>query len=50
MTPRLTELAERIQQQPWNRPGSDKTWVVDALAQYRKFQQEIRQAGVDRGR
>jgi hypothetical protein len=44
MSPELAELANRIQQQPWNRPGCDKTWVLEALAQYRKFQDEIRRA------
>ena len=47
MSRKLTELANRIQQQPWNRPGSDKTWVVEAMATYRKFQNEVRQARRD---
>lgn len=44
MSDRLTELARRIQQQPWNRPGSDKTWVLQSLSEYREFQNELRQA------
>ena len=40
----LTEIARKISSAPWNRPGSDKTWVVNAMAQALKFQREIRQA------
>lgn len=47
MSERLIELAHRIQEQPWNRPGSDKTWVLHAMSTYRKFQDEVREAGRD---
>ncbi len=38
------ELARRLQQQPWNRPGTDKTWVLQALRQHRLFSKEVRSA------
>ncbi|MHA7836873.1 MAG: hypothetical protein ACX98W_05370 [bacterium] len=44
MAETLSEIARRISNAPWNRPGSDKTWVLDAMAQALKFQREIRQA------
>ena len=39
-----TEIARRIQEKPWNRPGTDKTWVLNALSQHRLFAQEVRNA------
>jgi len=42
--PALTLLARKIEGQPWNRPGSDKTWVLDAMWQRLRFQGEIRPA------
>jgi len=44
MTEELIELAKRIEGQPWNRPGTDKTWVLYALSTALKFQGEVRQA------
>ena len=44
MTDRLIELARRIKRQPWNRPGTDKTWVLNAMWNHLLFQREIRQA------
>ena len=38
------EIARRIQEKPWNRPGTDKTWVLNALSQHRLFAQEVRNA------
>ncbi len=38
-------LAERIEQQPWNRPGTDKTWVLNALASHQRLLAEVRAAG-----
>jgi hypothetical protein len=38
------ELARSIQAKPWNRPGTDKTWVLNALSQHRLFAQEVRNA------
>ncbi len=40
----LTEIARKISSAPWNRPGTDKTWVLNAMAQVLKFQREVRQA------
>jgi hypothetical protein len=44
MDPEFIELAERIEARPWNRPGSDKTWVANAMSTFLKFREEIRQA------
>lgn len=44
MAETLSEIARRISSASWNRPGSDKTWVLDAMAQALKFQREVRQA------
>lgn len=46
----LFEIARRIARAPWNRPGTDKTWVLNAMAQGLRFQREVRQAKrVERG-
>lgn len=44
MSEHLIEIARRIESQPWNRPGTDKTWVLYALWTRQRFQQEVRQA------
>ncbi len=44
MNESLVALAERIESQPWNRPGTDKTWVLRALSTYSRFREEVRQA------
>ncbi|MBW2499061.1 MAG: hypothetical protein JRF61_17410 [Deltaproteobacteria bacterium] len=44
MSERLVEVAQRIQEQPWNWPGSGKTWVLNAMSMEPQFQEEIRQA------
>jgi hypothetical protein len=44
MSDRLTELARRIEAAPWNRPETDKTWVLNAMWEYRLFQEEVRDA------
>ncbi len=44
MDQRLIELARRIQKQPWNESGSDKTWVLEAMRQSQLFAQEVREA------
>jgi hypothetical protein len=50
MTEDLIELAKRIESQPWNRPGTDKTWVLNVTSSYRKFQKEVSQSKrVERG-
>jgi len=45
MSQRLLELARRIQAAPWNRPGTDKTWVARAMDDHRRFQREVQRAG-----
>lgn len=51
MSDRLAELARRIQDRPWNRPGTDKTWVLLAMWDHLRFREEVRAArradGVD---
>lgn len=44
MSERLIEIARRIESQPWNRPGTDKTWVLSAMWTQQRFQEEVRQA------
>jgi hypothetical protein len=44
MSETLLQLARRIERQPWNRPGSDKTWVLEALWQHRLFAHEVASA------
>lgn len=44
MSERLIELARRLERQPWNAPGSDKTWVLQALWQHQRFSKEVRSA------
>ena len=44
MSKTLIEYARRLQQESWNRPGTDKTWVLQALWQHRKFAAEVRSA------
>ena len=36
LTPELLVAVERWENQPQNRPGSDKTWVEEALANCRR--------------
>jgi hypothetical protein len=38
------DLARSIQAKPWNRPGTDKTWVLNVLSQHGLFAQEVRNA------
>ena len=44
MTQDLIELAQRIEDRPWNRSGADKTWVLRAMSTALRFQGEVRQA------
>jgi len=50
MRDHLLQLARRIQERPWNRSGTDKTWVVQAMWQQRRFAREMRQATRGRDR
>ena len=44
MSRSLSEIAKRIEDQPWNRPGTDKTSVLNAMSTQRKFQGEVHRA------
>ena len=44
MSERLIAFARWLQQQSWNRPGTDKTWILQALWQHQIFSQEVRNA------
>lgn len=41
---RLIQLARRLQERPWNRPDTDKTWVLQAMWQQRLFMREVQLA------
>jgi len=45
MSERLIEIARRLERAPWNRPGTDKTWVLNAMWQQIRFQAEVGRAG-----
>ena len=34
-------IARRIEAEPWNRPGTDKTWVLNAMADQLRFRAEV---------
>jgi hypothetical protein len=44
MAERWREIARKIQDAPWNRPGTDKTWVLHAMRAHRVFEREVRRA------
>jgi hypothetical protein len=44
VTDELIRLARWLEAQPWNRPGSDKTWVLRSMWTALTFQWEIGQA------
>ncbi len=46
----LLELARWLEGRPWNRPGTDKTWVLKAMSQHDRFMREAKQATRVRGR
>jgi len=37
-------IAKRIEAKPWNRPGTDKTWVLNAMADQLRFRAEVRKS------
>jgi hypothetical protein len=41
---RLLQIALWVQDRPWNRPGTDKTWVLQAMWQHQLLMRELRQA------
>lgn len=47
---RLAQLGRRLQNAPWNRPGADKTAIVNAMWQGQRFAREVRRAVRERGR
>ena len=44
MTEELTRLARWLEAQPWNRPGSDKAWVLRAHWSGFLFSREVHRA------
>jgi hypothetical protein len=44
MSESLADIAKRIEAQPWNRPGTDKTWVLNAMSTHLQFRNEVRKA------
>ena len=44
MSDSLEEIAKRIEAKPWNRPGTDKTWVLNAMSDQLRFRKEVRKA------
>ena len=44
MSEELIEIARKIEAQPWNRPGSDKSWVLHAMWEHQKFLAEVQGA------
>lgn len=44
MSESLEVIAKRIEAKPWNRPGTDKTWVLNAMSTYLQLREEIRRA------
>ena len=41
----LLDLARRLMEHPENRPGADKTWVLDGLRSFQSFLREVRRSG-----
>jgi hypothetical protein len=44
MSEKLIEFAQRLERKPWYQPGTDKTWVLQALWQHQLFSKEVRSA------
>jgi hypothetical protein len=44
MSESLADLAKRIAARPWNRSGTDKTWVLNAMTTHLQFMEEVRKA------
>jgi hypothetical protein len=44
MEDRLARIAAKIERRPWNRPGTDKTWVLSALAEHQKWLRAMKRA------
>jgi hypothetical protein len=41
---RLREVADWLAARPWNRPGTDKRWVLAAMAESLAFHSQVVQA------
>ena len=46
---RMKEIARRIESRPWNRPGTDKTQLLQVMWDHRVFQREVAKARHSRG-
>jgi len=44
MDPTLQRIARWLESRAWNRPASDKTWVLAAMWAALVFQREVRRA------
>jgi hypothetical protein len=44
VTDELIRLARWLEAQPWNRPGSEKSWVLLCADSFREFAEARRQA------
>jgi hypothetical protein len=44
VTDELIRLARWLEAQPWNRPGSDKSWVLRLASAFREFAEVRRRA------
>jgi hypothetical protein len=40
----LSRIARWLERQPWNRPGTDKAWVLDAMWAALVFEREATRA------
>jgi hypothetical protein len=40
----LLRIARWLERQPWNRPDTDKAWVLKAIWTAYEFQREVRRA------
>jgi hypothetical protein len=40
----LREVAAWVASRPWNRPGTEKSWVLAAMTASLEFQKQVRQA------
>ena len=38
----LADIAKRIEAKAWNRSGTDKTWVLNAMSAHLQFRKEVR--------
>jgi hypothetical protein len=48
MNDAIARLAQRISSSEWNRPGADKTWVVETMWEHIRFLGEVAKARRER--